>query len=128
MDEDECWFSRFAQPQTKAWALAHHPLKLVQREPRSGETTQALACFGAVRQDTGQVLLSLSQGQPNSVQMWLFIMGLLVIAGRKGPPPVPEGRTASACLPHGERAPALEVQMHRSSERRGWRLAKYPRD
>lgn len=80
MDEDECWFSRFAQPQAKAWSLTHHPLKLIQREPRSGETTQALACFGAVRQDTGQVLLSLSQGQPNSVQMWLFIMGLLAIA------------------------------------------------
>jgi transposase len=80
VDEDECWFSRFAQPQAKAWALSHQPLKLVQREPRSGETGQALACFGAVRQDTGQVLLSVSQGQPNSLQMWLFIMGLLAIA------------------------------------------------
>jgi hypothetical protein len=56
---------------------------LVQREPKRGETDKALACFGAVRHDTDDVLLYFSDGQPNSLQMWLFIIGLLAVADRK---------------------------------------------
>lgn len=84
MEEDECWFSRFAQPQAHAWAEAGDELRLVQREPKRGETDQALACFGAVRHDTAVVLLYFSDGQPNSVQMWLFIIGLLAVARAEG--------------------------------------------
>ena len=80
VDEDECWFSRFAQPTTKAWYEAQTPVKLMQREPKRDETDKALACFGAVRQDTGQVLLRFSDGQPNSIQTWWFIIGLLDVA------------------------------------------------
>jgi transposase len=84
VDEDECWFSRFAQPQAHAWAEPGAQVRLVQRDPKRGETDKALACFGALRQDRQQVLLSFSAGQPNSVQMWLFIIGLLAVARAEG--------------------------------------------
>lgn len=84
MEEDECWFSRFAQPQAHAWAGDGEALRLVQRDPKRGETDKALACFGAVRQDTDAVLLYFSPGQPNSLHMWLFIIGLLAVARAEG--------------------------------------------
>ncbi len=80
VEEDECWFSRFAQPSAHTWAPREQSLHLVQRDPRRGEKDQALACFGAVRQETQQVYLHFSEGQPDSEQMWVFIMGLLDIA------------------------------------------------
>lgn len=84
VEEDECWFSRFAQPQAHAWSEAGEVVRLVEREPQRGETEKALACFGAVRQDTSDVLLYLSDGQPTSLQMWLFIIGLLAVARQEG--------------------------------------------
>ena len=54
------------------------------REPKRNEPEKALACFGAVRQDTGQVCLSFSLGQPDSEQTWLFIIALLAIARQEG--------------------------------------------
>jgi len=57
---------------------------LLEREPQRGETQKALACVGAVRQDTQEVLLYFSAGQPNSLQMWLFIIGLLAQARTEG--------------------------------------------
>lgn len=80
MEEDECWFSRFAQPQAHAWVEPGAELRLVQREAKRGETDKALACFGAVRHATEEVLLYFSDGQPNSLQMWLFIIALLAQA------------------------------------------------
>lgn len=56
----------------------------MQRDPKRGEIDQALACFGAVRHDTDEVLLYFSAGQPNSLQMWLFIIGLLALARAEG--------------------------------------------
>jgi hypothetical protein len=84
VDQDECWFSRFAQPQAHAWAEPGAALRLLQRDPAQGETPKALACFGAVRQDTEDVLLYFSEGQPNSMQMWWFIIGLLALARQEG--------------------------------------------
>lgn len=84
MEEDECWFSRFAQPQAHAWAEVGEELRLVQREPKRGESDKALACFGAVRHDNEAVLLYFSHGQPNSLQVWLFIIGLLAVARAEG--------------------------------------------
>ncbi|MCI0713887.1 MAG: transposase [Chloroflexi bacterium] len=84
MEEDECWFSRFAQPQAHAWAVPQQPWRLVEREPPRGEKHKALACFGAVRRDTHEVLLYFSQGQPNRWQQWMFIVGLLAVARAEG--------------------------------------------
>ena len=83
-DQDECWFSRFAQPNAHAWALPGEALRLVQREPIRGDTEKALACFGAVRQDTEQVYVSFSEGQPNSEPMWALILALLDLARHEG--------------------------------------------
>lgn len=80
MEEDECWFSRFAQPQAHAWAGPDEQLRLHQREAKRGEVDKALACFGAVRQDRDEVMLYFSDGQPNSLQQWMFIVGLLAVA------------------------------------------------
>jgi hypothetical protein len=84
VEEDECWFSRFAQPQAHAWSGVGEAVRLVEREPQRGEGEKALACFGAVRQDTDDVLLYFSDGQPTSLQMWLFIIGLLAVARHEG--------------------------------------------
>lgn len=83
VDQDECWFSRFAQPQAHAWARAGEELRLVQRDPPCREKQKALACFGAVRADTEQIYLHFSEGQPNSEQMVVFLQGLLAIARRE---------------------------------------------
>ena len=75
---------RFAQPQAHAWAELGEELRPVQREPKRSETDKALACFGDARHDTDEVLLYFSDGQPNSLQMWLFIIGLLAVARAEG--------------------------------------------
>ncbi len=51
VDEDESWFSRFEQPTLSAWSV-DKPLQLLQPEPAENEADKALACYGAVRQDT----------------------------------------------------------------------------
>lgn len=84
VEEDECWFSRFAQPQAHAWAAPDEALRLHQREVRRKEVDKALACFGALRQDTSEVVLYFSDGQPNSLQQWMFIVGLLALARTEG--------------------------------------------
>ena len=84
VEQDECWFSRFVQPHAHAWAPHKEPLRLQQRDAPYAEPQQALACFGALRHDTQQVLLYFSHGQPNSHQMWVFIIGLLAQAKTEG--------------------------------------------
>ncbi len=84
VEEDECWFSRFVQPQAHGWAGFGEEVRLMQREAARGEPEQALACFGAVRHDWDTVFLYFSEGQPNSLQMWMFIIGLLAVARAEG--------------------------------------------
>ena len=79
-EEDECWFSRFAQPNASGWAEKAKPLRFIQRTPPSKEPDKALSCFGAVRQDNQQTYLYFADGQPNSENMWLFIIALLALA------------------------------------------------
>lgn len=84
MDMDECWFSRFAQPQLHSWAVADQPVRMVQRQQHKADTEpKALSCYGALRADTGQVILHSKTGQPNSQQTWFFLRGLLLIARRE---------------------------------------------
>jgi transposase len=83
-EQDECWFSRFAQPNAYAWAVKGQPLRLVQRAPVPHATQKALACYGAVRHDTDQVYLEVCEGQPKSEPTWAFLQGLLAIARQEG--------------------------------------------
>ena len=56
------------------------PLRLIQRTPAPKEPEKAIACFGAVRQDTQETVLFFAEGQPNSENTWLFIIALLALA------------------------------------------------
>ena len=78
-EEDECWFSRFAQPTAHAWAMPGQEVRLMEREAKPGET-KALACYGAVRHDTDRVYLSVCDGQPNSQHTLTFVAAVLDIA------------------------------------------------
>lgn len=82
-EEDECWFSRFAQPTAHAWAAPGQELRLVEREAKRHEQ-KALACYGAVRHDTDQVYLYFANGQPDSQHTRRFLPALLDIARREG--------------------------------------------
>jgi hypothetical protein len=63
---DETWWTRLAQPNLSAWAEdVGGPLRLVQRR-RDKDGPQALACYGLLRQDSGQMLLRFVQGRPVS--------------------------------------------------------------
>jgi hypothetical protein len=62
--EDECWFSRFAHPTLKAWSRDGKPLEQKEQSPEA----KAVACYGAVEEETGQVLLRFSPGQLGPLQ------------------------------------------------------------
>ena len=80
VDQDECWFSRFAQPQMHAFAADAANLRLVQREPERGETDKAIACYGAVCDETNERFFSFAAGQPNSEKSIAFLSTLLAVA------------------------------------------------
>jgi hypothetical protein len=80
MDQDECWFSRFAQPQMHSWAEKGKELRLVERQPARNESDKAIACFGAVCQDTKERFLYFAEGQPNSENTILMLQQLLEVA------------------------------------------------
>jgi hypothetical protein len=64
--QDECWWSRLAQPQLHAW-VAGEPLHLVERAAeRTDPDPKALACYGLLRGDSGGMLLRFVQGRPVS--------------------------------------------------------------
>jgi transposase len=64
--QDECWWSRLAQPNLHAW-VAEQPLHLVERDAdRTDLDPKALACYGLLRADTGGMLLRFVQGRPVS--------------------------------------------------------------
>jgi transposase len=78
--EDECWFSRFAQPTAHTWAVRNHPLRLAQRTPPAQARDKALACYGALRDDTRQVYLHFTWGQPDSEATIDYLYRLLTLA------------------------------------------------
>ena len=80
VDQDECWFSRFVQPQMHAFATAENHLRLVQRVPQKGETDKAIACYGAVCDQTKERFFCLADGQPNSEKSIAFLSNLLALA------------------------------------------------
>jgi transposase len=63
---DETWWSRLKQPALHAWT-ADEPWRLLQQEAdKTDPDPKALACYGLLRDDTGQMLLRLVQGRPVS--------------------------------------------------------------
>lgn len=74
MWQDECWFSRFAQPNAHDWG----GLRLTEREiPKRQTSAKALACYGVMRADTGQMHVAFCPGQPNSDYTLQFLSQLI---------------------------------------------------
>jgi hypothetical protein len=64
--QDECWWSRLAQPNLHAWA-ADDPLRLQELAVgKEDADPKALACYGLLRGDTGGMLLRFVDGRPVS--------------------------------------------------------------
>jgi len=80
VDQDECWFSRFTQPHMHAFAVAENNLRLVQREVEKGETDKAIACYGAVCDQTKERYFCFADGQPNSEKSIAFLSTLVAVA------------------------------------------------
>lgn len=80
VEQDECWFSRFAQPALHAFAEAGANLRLVERTPETGAADQALACYGARCQQTQARYFYLAGGQPNSEKTLALVQSLLEVA------------------------------------------------
>jgi transposase len=80
VDEDECWFSRFAQPSVYGWAGPGEKLRMVERDAKGQEKNKAIACYGGLRQDNGQKLLWLCDDRPNSDYTISMLRKLLEIA------------------------------------------------
>jgi len=83
VDQDESWFSRFAQPAVQAYAPTAAPMRLVERTPAPDEPDKAIACYGAVSQLTAERWLYLAEGQPNSDLTILCLQALLQVAQAK---------------------------------------------
>ena len=63
--QDECWWSRLAQPNVSSWTTSD-PLRLAPPAKVKGDGPAALACYGVLRQDTGGMLLRFVDGRPVS--------------------------------------------------------------
>jgi len=63
--QDECWWSRLAQPDLFARTTAD-PLRLAPPPKVKGDGPAARACYGVFRQDTGGMLLRFVDGRPVS--------------------------------------------------------------
>lgn len=77
VDQDECWFSRFAQPAMHAFAESDDNLRLVERTPAKNEPDKAIACYGAVCQRSQERWLFFAEGQPDSDKTITFLQALL---------------------------------------------------
>ena len=82
--EDEVWFSRLAQPNLHAWTDGE-PLRLVEKEAdKTDPDPMALACYGLLRADTGQMLLRFVAGRPVSAVTIQFLAWLLSRLAEEG--------------------------------------------
>jgi transposase len=82
--EDEVWFSRWAQPNLYAWTT-EDPLRLIEREPdKTDLEPKAMACYGLLRADTGQMWLRFVDGRPVSSVTTRFLGWLLDRLAKEG--------------------------------------------
>ena len=82
--QDETWWSRLKQPARHAWTAAE-PLRLLQAEAdKADPDPKALACYGLLRGDTGQMLLRFVQGRPISQVTEDFLAWVCARLSREG--------------------------------------------
>jgi transposase len=72
--QDECWWTRLAQPDLFAWATGE-PLRLPgnARDPKGTGEREAAACYGVLRADTGGMMLRFCEGRPVSATTEEFL-------------------------------------------------------
>ena len=83
VEQDECWFSRFAQPNLHSFAQSGDNLQLVEQSPTANNEKKAIACFGAICQESGEPYFYLADGQPNTERTIVMLKALLIIAQSK---------------------------------------------
>lgn len=82
--QDEVWFSRLAQPSLHSWSDLR-PLRLVGKETDKADSDPcALACYGLLREDTGQMLLRFVDGRPVSSVTCRFLSWALAELAAEG--------------------------------------------
>jgi transposase len=84
--QDECWWSRLAQPDLHAWT-DDQPLRLLELETTPADPDRkALCCYGLLRTDTQQMLLRFVDGRPVSqvtVDYLTWVCAALAREGKK---------------------------------------------
>ncbi len=84
--QDECWWSRLAQPQLHAWA-GDQPLRLLElARPQGDPDPKALCCYGLFRADTAQMVLRFVDGRPVSqgtIDYLAWVCERLAVEGKK---------------------------------------------
>lgn len=78
LDEDECWFSRFAAPKVYQWTEGNE-IRMTSYDTREREHP-AVSCYGVRCTVSKQVYLGFFEGQPLSEMTWNFVQGLLARA------------------------------------------------
>jgi len=82
--QDEVWFSRLAQPNLHAWS-EDKPFRLVAKDADKADLDpKAIACYGLLRADTGQMLLRFVNGRPLSCVTTRFLAWLLARLAQEG--------------------------------------------
>jgi transposase len=76
--EDECWFSRFAQPHLQAWG----EVTLAERMVLPNTPEKALSYYGVKRHDTGRIFLYPCWRRPNSDETIQFLQWIVLEAAR----------------------------------------------
>lgn len=78
LDEDECWFSRFAAPKVYQWTDGND-IRMTSYDTRE-RVNPAVSCYGVRCSISKQVVLGFFEGQPLSEMTWNFVQGLLARA------------------------------------------------
>lgn len=82
--QDEVWFSRFTQPHLHAWTAAKAMPVHLFAAPAGDPEPKALACYGLLRADTGQMLLRFVAGRPVSGVTIQFLHWLVTRLAAEG--------------------------------------------
>lgn len=81
---DEVWWSRFAQPRVSSWT-AEKRLKMVEREALREDTEpKAIACYGLLRKDKGEVKVRFLAERPISAITIEFLKWILEELKKEG--------------------------------------------
>jgi DDE superfamily endonuclease len=82
--QDECWWSRLAQPNLHSWS-AEQPVRLIQKtKSKTDATPTALCCYGMLQAATGQRWLRFVAGQANGKATIAYLEWLSEVLSKQG--------------------------------------------